>query len=53
MNCNLRDMLFSYMGPLLDVHISLEQAYIKILAYLKLLKMMYAILLEFDVYLRT
>ena len=37
------------MKPVLDVHIFLEQAYVKILAYLKLLKMVHTSVLEFDV----
>lgn len=37
------------MRPLIDVQISLEQAYVKILADLKLLKMVYANVFEFDV----
>ena len=37
------------MKPVLDVHIFSEQAYVKILAYLKLLKMVHTSVLEFDV----
>ena len=48
-NCNLRDKLFKYMKPVLDEHIFSEQAYVKILAYLKLLKMVHTSVLEFDV----
>ena len=49
MNRNLRDKLFRYMRPLLDVHISSEQAYVKIVTYSKLTKMVHASVLEFDV----
>ena len=42
---NLRDMRF-----LLDVHISSEKAYVKILPCLKLLKMVYAGVLEPDIH---
>lgn len=48
-NCNLRDKLFKYMKPVLDVHIFSEQAYVKILAYLKLIKVVHTSVLEFDV----
>ena len=37
------------MTVLVDVHISSEHTYIKILAYLKRLKMVYTSVLEFDV----
>ena len=53
LNCNLRDKSFSCMTPLFDVHISLEQAYVKILAYLKLLKIVYARAYLWLMYLRT
>ena len=49
MNRNLRDRLFSYLIPLVERHISSEMTYIKILAYLKLLKMVCVSLLEVDV----
>ena len=49
MNCNLRDKLFSYMRPLLDISISSKQLYVRVLAYLKLLKLVYPSVLEFDV----
>ena len=42
-NCNLRDKLFKYMKPVLDVHIFSEQAYVKIL------KVVHTSVLEFDV----
>ena len=48
-NCNIRDKLFRYMRPLLDIRISSKQAYVRVLAYLKLLKLVYASVLEFDV----
>ena len=47
MNCNLKE-LFSCIKSLVDV-ISSEQTHIKILAYLKLLKLVHASVLEFDV----
>ena len=46
MNCNLKE-LFSCMKLLVDV-ISSEQTHVKILAYLKLLKMVHVSVLEFD-----
>ena len=49
MNCNLRDRLFSYLTPLVERVISSEMMYVKILAYLKLLKMMCVSVLEVDV----
>ena len=47
MNCNLKE-LFSCIKSLVDA-ISSEQTHIKILAYLKLLKLVHASVLEFDV----
>ena len=50
MNCNLRDQkLSSYMRPLLVVHISSEHVHDKVLMYLKLLKMVYVSILEFNI----
>ena len=50
MTCNLRDQkLSSYMRPLLEVHISSEQVHDKVLMYLKLLKMVYVSILEFNI----
>ena len=41
MKSYLRDKPFSYVRPLVDVHNSSEYAYVKILAYKKLLKMVH------------
>lgn len=48
-NCDLRNKLFSYMSPLLDVHISSEQENVKILAYLKLRKMVHTGVLKSNI----
>ena len=50
MNRNIRDQkLSSYMRPLLQVHISSGQVHGKVLMYLKLLKMVYVSILEFNI----
>lgn len=49
MNCNHRDRLFSYMRPLLDINTFSKQVYVRVLAYLKQLKLVYVSVLEFDV----
>ena len=50
MNRNLRDQkLSSYMRPLLEVHISSKQVHDKVLMYLKLLKIVYVSILEFNI----